>query len=916
MRPDRAARAACALALACMLGGAQTPGWADEPAVLAEDGAPRAGDPVAEVRLELPAPERERYLRYVELSAGQPYDPEAVRRAVELLYATGAFEDVRVLAEPTRAGWVLGLRPQPAPRLVAVRVRGDAVLSPRAVRRAARLTPGEALFPARLERAARDVAVALAAEGWLEAHVDARSWPTAAGADALFQIAAGPRAYVAALRFEGPNVAAGTGLRPLAGPAPGAVFRRAQAAQAAERLRRALVERGHWRARATPRETYDPRTGGVVLVFEVDAGPLVRVEFQGTRLPQRLRRAITARLREGALSNDAIEEGVDRIDAALRALGHREPSVTHREQAQPDGVALIYDVQAGTTATVHLVRVLGADNVQPPLAEALLSTRVATPLRETTLEADVRALRAELHAAGYAEATVEAEVPEGGGALPVSFRVRPGPRSVVTAVVLDSPERLPASDAAPALRSLAGQPYRLADVAADAAALGLAWRNAGYLQADVRPEVEFSDDHGEVRVTLRVHPGPRTLVDRVVVAGLAHTREQVVRRELQLEAGAPLGLERLLESQRRLGTLGILRRASLRELDPEQAERRSLVVLAEEAPRTTLAYGVGYAEREQLRGSLEVTQRNLFGLDRTLTLFGRASFKGSRALATFREPYLFGRRQDFFVTAFREGEDRVSFDFTRLGGLVQTALALRARTSLILRFQYQKTDLFNVDVPLDEIDRQFRSSTTAGPSAALIHDTRDDPLDPHSGRFVGADVQVSQRFLGGDRFVKGFVQASGYVRVRPRLLLALNARLGLARTFGRGEPTRLPLPDRFFAGGDYSLRGFRTDTVGPLEASESGAALVPSGGNALLLGSLEWRLDATRFFSVALFGDGGNVFAEAGELSLSRLRYTAGLGVRYKSALGPLRVDWGFKLDRRRPGESPSRLHVTIGHAF
>lgn len=880
-----------------------------------EEAGPASGDLLAEVRLELPARERARYLRYVELVPGRPYDPEAVRRAVELLYATGAFEDVRVLAERTPAGWLVSLHPQPAPTLAAVRVRGEAVLTPRAARRAARLTWGEPLFPVRLERAARDIAVALAADGWLEAHVEAHAQPTAAGAEAVFQVAAGPRARVASLRLVGLNALDSLQLRPLAGPAPGAIFRRARAQQAAERLRHALVKRGRWRAGVVLRESYDPRTGGVALAFEITPGPLATVAFEGARLPAGLRHAVSARLRDGALSNDAIEEGVDRIDAALRMLGHREPRIAHREQQQGDRLTLVYDVQPGASAVVHSVRLLGADEVEPPLSTVLLTTRTAAALRESTLEADVRTLRAALYERGYAEATVEADVPDGGGLLPVTWRVRPGVRTLVAAVVVDSPELLPAGSQ-PSLRCLAGQPYRLADVAADAAALSLAWRNAGHLQADVRPEVDFSEDHTEVRVTQRVRPGPRTLVERIVIAGLRHTREDVVRRELLVEPGGSLGFERLLESQRRLGTLAILSRASIRELDPELAERRSLVVLADEAPRTTLAYGVGYAEREQLRGSLEATRRNLFGLDRTLTLFGRASFKGSRALATFREPYLFGRRQDFFVTAFREGEDRLSFDFTRVGGLIQTALALRARTSLILRFQYQKTDLFNVDVPLDEIDRQFRSSTTAGPSAALIHDTRDDPLDPHAGRFVGADVQISQRFLGGDRFVKGFIQASGYARANRRLLLALNARLGLARTFGRGEPARLPLPDRFFAGGDYSLRGFRTDTVGPLEASDASAQLVPSGGNALLLGSLEGRIDATRFFSIALFTDAGNAFAEASDLSLSKLRYTAGIGVRYKSALGPLRVDWGFKLDRRRPGESPSHLHVTIGHAF
>ena len=99
----------------------------------------------------------------------------------------------------------------------------------------------------------------------------------------------------------------------------------------------------------------------------------------------------------------------------------------------------------------------------------------------------------------------------------------------------------------------------------------------------------------------------------------------------------------------------------------------------EEAPRTTVAYGIGYAERDLLRGSVEVTRRNLFGMDRSLSTFARVSFRGSRFLATYREPFLFGRRQELFVTVFREEEDRAFFDFVRYGGFVQAVAAAGAR---------------------------------------------------------------------------------------------------------------------------------------------------------------------------------------------------------------------------------------------
>jgi outer membrane protein insertion porin family len=184
----------------------------------------------------------------------------------------------------------------------------------------------------------------------------------------------------------------------------------------------------------------------------------------------------------------------------------------------------------------------------------------------------------------------------------------------------------------------------------------------------------------------------------------------------------------------------------------------------------------------------------------------------------------------------------------------------------------------------------------------VVNDTRDDPVDPRRGHFLLTDTQVSLRVLGGNTLVKGFVQAATYQLLTAGTLVAVSARLGLARTFGE-EQLLVPTPDRFFAGGDYSLRGFGVDEVRP------------DGGNALVLGGIELRRHLLGAFWGAAFAETGNVYPLVSNLSLDDLRYTAGLGLRYKSAVGPLRFDWGYKLDRR-PGEKPYHLHFTIGHAF
>ena len=867
---------------------------------------------VRRVSLELPAAEAGRLKRYVTLREGEPWDPASARRTVELLYATGEFEDVAIDTEAGPEGMVVAIRPRPSPRLVEVRVEGDLVRSARELRALTRLRAREPLWPSRLADAGREVTRALVAAGYLEARATAEARPAAdpfTGADLVFRIASGPRVRVARIVFEGVSGPELTLLGGLSRPRLGAPFVRAKAENAAATMRRRLVEAGRWGASVSVRDVYDPSLAQVDLFFSVNPGPISILEIEGASFPRALEKEVGQILREGGLRRDAQEAAGERLEAALRRRGHRDAQVRGREEARPFGVAVVYEAHSGPAATAGAVRLEGFDDKPPALA-----TREGAPVEEATLQEDVRTLIRSLEDRGYSEARVESVVPEEGGEIPVVFRANPGPRSLIETFTVDSPVTLPAEESHAALRTRSGQPYRLRELAADRNTLLAAYRDAGYLDAAVTPDVAFSDDRSLARVTLRVEPGPRTELGTVVVSGLGRTREEVVRRELRLEEGQALGLGRLLESQKRLGALGIFDRVSIAELGSERSGPRSVVVIADEAPRTTFSYGVGYSEREYLRGSLEATWRNLGGLDRTVTAYARGSFRGSRFLLGYREPYLFGKKRDLYLAGFREEEDRTGFAFKRTGVLGQTVTRLGGHTSLSFRYTYQATRVFSLEIPLDEVDRQFRTYTLSGPSLSVVNDQRDDALDPRQGLFVGADVQSSFRFLGGARFVKGFLQAATYRRLRAGLTLALSGRLGLARAFGQGEPVQLPLPERFFAGGDYGPRGFKTDFAGPVEEG-SGGELVPTGGNALLFGGLELRYDLRRALSLAAFTDAGSVYPRVSDIDLSEVFYTTGVGVRYKTPVGPVRVDWGYKLNRR-PGEGAYRIHVTIGNAF
>lgn len=862
---------------------------------------------VVSVVIDAPEEEASRLKRYVSLQPGTTLQAEAVRRLVELVFATGQYEDVVVDAEAEAGGVRLVVRPRPAPLLRDVRIEGKSVLDADEVRRISGLREREALFPSVLERAASRVEAALAQRGYPGARASAVTRRVTGGADAVFAVAAGKRLALRGVEVEGAGSLESV-VRPRLEPKVGEWFDAEKARRSAERCREYLSDIGHWRATVAVKSNVQEVAEDGILVFRVDPGPRMALAFEGNVPGGGTRKAVERIIREGKAREDALDQAGERIEAEQRRKGARGGVVSRRTEDRRGVTTVIFAVARSPLSRVAAVSIEGWP--RPPA----LATRIDGPLDQALLEQDVAAIRLSVLEAGHPRPEVSVEVPPGGGNVPVVFRVVAGPKTILSAYRIEAPAEITPLLEEHATHLRTGEPYRVEDVAAERDEVVTALRNAGFSHAEAVPAIGFSDDAQRAEVTLRVDAGRRDVVGRIVIAGLEHTREEVVRREIVLQEGEPLGLGALLDSQRRLSALGLFRAIEIDVTEADAEGRRHVVVRLQEASPTSVTYGAGYGERDNLRLSIEVTRRNLSGMNRTLSTFARWSFTTNRFLATYREPRLGGRQQDLYLSGFREEEERDSFSFRRFGGSGQTVFGLGQRWSAIVRYSFQETETFRVLVPIDEVDRRFQSSTFSGPSVSFVNDSRDDALDPSSGHFLGIDSQLSLGVLGGDSFVKTFVQAGAYRRAGARTVLAVAARAGLGRAFGESG-LRLPLPDRFFAGGDYSLRGYALDTAGPLVTSTSGDRRLPTGGNALLLGSLELRFNVARRFSFALFTDAGNVYPFVREIDLSDVLYAAGAGIRYRSPVGPLRLDWGYKLNRR-PQEKPYAFHVTIGHAF
>ena len=318
-------------------------------------------------------------------------------------------------------------------------------------------------------------------------------------------------------------------------------------------------------------------------------------------------------------------------------------------------------------------------------------------------------------------------------------------------------------------------------------------------------------------------------------------------------------------------------------------------------------------------------------------------FNEYRVLLNYREPRAFRQTGDLIVSGFIEQAIRPSFDlFTRgVNAELQRPIGLTMTGSV--GYTYGRTRVTNAqlqeeDIPL--VDRLFPEVTLSTFSSGLVRDTRDDPLDPTSGSLVGVDGEVALRLLGSEvGFAKTTFQGFLYRQLPADLVFAAGARLGLARGFKLTFPLVLPtyavndagflvqqegqdvkdLPasERFFAGGATTVRGFALDRLGDDPTIDENG--FPTGGNAMIVLTSELRVPVAGALQVVGFLDAGNVFDRVGNLSLGRIRGSAGFGIRYRSPVGPIRVDLGFKMDRREfagERERLTALHVGIGQAF
>ncbi len=578
----------------------------------------------------------------------------------------------------------------------------------------------------------------------------------------------------------------------------------------------------------------------------------------------------------------------------------------------------------------------------------------------------------------------------------IQFKVEEGKQTLVSSLTIEGAQAITQDELLGVAGSLPGQPYSEINVATDRdnilalyfnkgfpgahfsatserAPLGRAAEkpgdanpaaptngNAGINEKEAKPQIQRAEP---VRLVYHIEEGPQTRVRRVLLTGYHHTRPGEILQQVRVKPDAPLREGDVVESQQRLYNLGIFNRVTIEAQNPAGSNPdKDVVVLVEETKRYTIAYGGGF-EVQRLasttdptggqfqaapRGIFEVSKLNLTGRADTLSLKLRGSTLQGRALLAYSAPNTFANpRYSLQATAYLEKtRDINTFTETRYEGSLQLTHQTLPFTSFLYRYAFRKVLVNNLNIPAEEIPLFNQPTLVSQFGVTWFRDSRNNPADASKGTFNSADLSVADTRIGSSAsFVRFFLQNSTYHPIKRNISFARSIRLGMLVPYRDTAslsfpppntlpfPALIPLPERFFAGGGTSLRGFALNQAGPRDATTG----FPVGGQALLVLNQELRFPMRLPFigtrlGGALFYDGGNVFSRLSRITLrtsppapvftlafpnqqpgplnptqckynctNELNYfshTVGFGIRYATPVGPIRIDLSYQVNR------------------
>ena len=660
-----------------------------------------------------------------------------------------------------------------------------------------------------------------------------------------------------------------------------------------------------------------PQGDGVKVIVAVQTRAIVReIEIAGAERikPKRLRKEIKLKLNQ-PVDEKQLEEARQKIIEVYQGKGYTDVSVQFRVDPidEKRGTArVVFTVTEGVRGAVSQIHFEGNAHFSEKVLRKQMKTRGKTliyfvdksgRLDEVQLEQDKDKLREFYQNHGYIDVeikNVRKERTEKGPMI-ITIVIAEGPQYHVRKVTISGYEAAKEDRIRALLKMKEGSVYSPKQLRDDAKAVADAYGSAGYVDLVILPEGAPAGP-AQIDVHYKIEEGDRSFVNRINIEGNTRTKDKVIRREVLVAPGDVFNTVRVDITKKRLDNLGYFAKVETYPEDTDIPGRKDLTILVQEKRTGSLSFGGGFSTVDQLVGFAELTQGNF-------DLFNWPSFTGGGQkfrlriqygtqrkdfILTLTEPYFLDRRLALSGQLFYTEANYLSaqYDQRNYGFMIELRKPINAYMYGTLGYTLQDVDIFNVAASApDFILSQSGSFVESKIFSSIVFDSRDNPLLSRRGQRITFSPFISGGFLGGDTQVYALdVEGSQYFHLPKDLILLINGEIATVNQWGSG--TEVPIFERLFLGGSNNLRGFPFREVGPQENGE------PIGGQSMARATVELTFPIIEKARGAIFYDTGFVNSSAWSFGFNNIASDVGIGIRLDLPIGPLRLDYGYPLQR------------------
>lgn len=665
----------------------------------------------------------------------------------------------------------------------------------------------------------------------------------------------------------------------------------------------------------------EPFEGGVKLIYVIKEKPvIIKIDFQGNDEFEDSELKEKIMIAPNSIADTVlIQDNAEKLHAFYESEGYWLAKIVPViNKVNEDEVTLTYQIDEGTKIKIKKIIVEGNKAITTKEIKKAIKTSEwwifsfvtsSGYYKKDDMNADLEKIKELYFNKGYIKAAVgepKIELNEDKDGMKITFAVSEGDQFTIASVDLSGNKVFPESELRKLMTTAPKTIFNRSILRKDVVALTDMYSEKGYAVASVYPDVVPDDTTKEVKVTFKISEGDIYNIGRIEISGNVKTIDKVIRREMRLDEGDKYNSALLKRSYERLTNLNFFENLDLQPKPKAEDKLVDIDIKVKERPTGFVSVGGGYSSVDQLMGTFDITQGNLFGRGQLIKLRSEIGGRHTYYELSFREPWFMDKPISFGTSIYRTTRNYLDYSKKATGFDVSFGKEFSEYWRGDITYNFESVTILNIsDSASSLITDQKGKKVTSSITPGIARDSRNSYLDPHKGSRNA--FYTTYAGLGGDNyFVKANLDSAWYFPISDNTF-AIKGRYGYGSGL-YGKP--LPLYERYYVGGMYTIRGLGFGQGGPKDINGDYI-----GGEQQVIFNTEFvfPIVSELKFKGVVFVDAGRAF-DSGK-DLKDFRYTSGAGIRWISPIGPLRVEWGRNLAPKE-GEAKQKFEFAIGTFF